>query len=240
MTTGKDPALLKMDSLIEQWNNCADGKCVFLSCYAKMTANVLQSNQKGEFTNPRWVDTLLHHFAGYYFTALQAYEENRTTVPVIWLLAHDVANNPQFSALQKLLMGVNAHINYDLSLTLYDLLATHWHSLSNEQQKAYYTDYVQVNEVIGQTIDVVQDEILEPTMPLMQILDTIMGPADEWLISQLITHWREKVWHNALRLLNAKTPDERTQIITQIEADAITRTDAILLKNSILSARYIW
>jgi len=82
-------------------------------------------------------------------------------------------------------------------------------------------DYCHVNEIIGQTIDSVQDEILEPEMPLMEVLDKLLGPIDEFLISKLITHWRETVWQNAMMLIQLSNSEERNHFIEQCESEAI-------------------
>ena len=50
--------------------------------------------------------------------ALHAYENHSSDAPEVWQLAHSAAIDPHITALQKLLLGVNAHINYDLVLTV--------------------------------------------------------------------------------------------------------------------------
>ncbi len=240
MPDNEFPIIGQMEQLVRQWTEKADDRAVFLSCYMRMTSNVLIENKPETFHDPIWVNTLLHHFAGYYFVALDAYEKKVATTPVIWLIAHNTAMETKKSVLQKLLLGVNAHINYDLSLTLYDLFHENWQQLSQNERDLYYEDYTRVNDIISITIDAVQDEIIAPEMPNMQMLDKILGRADEWLISKLIVAWREEVWNNAVNLLSAKNKEERDLIITQIEADAIRRNDAILSENWATTLFNIW
>jgi hypothetical protein len=89
------------------------------------------------------------------------------------------------------------------------------------QRAARYADHCHVNAVIGRTIDAVQDQVLEPMMPVMALLDTVLGPVDEMLISHLITKWRETVWHHATRLLETKEPSARARLICEIEQAAL-------------------
>ena len=136
-------------------------------------------------------------------------------------MAHNAAKDPQISAMQKLLLGVNAHINYDLVLTLVDMLEAEWEGHTEKMRNGRYTDHCHINQIIGETIDAVQDDVLEPAMPVMAIIDNLMGSLDERIIVHLITQWREKVWLNASHLLETQNRQERTQIIHQVEHEAL-------------------
>ena len=83
-------------------------------------------------------------------------------------------------------MGVNAHINYDLVLALFDMLQPEWKQLSNQQKQIRLEDHNYVNQVIARTIDRVQDELLEPSNPGLAWVDKLFGRVDEFLISKLI------------------------------------------------------
>jgi histidinol phosphatase-like PHP family hydrolase len=128
-----------------------------------------------------------------------------------------------------LLIGVNAHINYDLVLTLVDMLRPEWHNHTEQQRASRYRDHCQINNIIGLTIDAVQDQVLEPAMPVMDLVDRLLGSVDERLISRLITHWREKVWLHATHLLDTNNPDTQQRLIQQIEEEAIETGKFILL-----------
>jgi hypothetical protein len=216
-----DPVISHMLSLIEQWQADADERTLFLSCYQMMTSNMLLAIDENEFNDPRWVDHLLHRFADYYFVALEAYDRGAAEVPAVWQSAFDATRSPRPLALQKLLLGVNAHINYDLVLTLVDLLRPEWAALTASQREARYTDHCHVNEIIGRTIDAVQDQVLEPAMPMMDLVDKLFGSLDELVVSRLITGWREQVWDNAVRLLETADPAQQAGILRQVEADAL-------------------
>jgi hypothetical protein len=218
---GQDPAMQRMQALIQQWESLSDRRVVFLSCYMMMTRNMLTAIQNQEFKDTVWVDTLLHHFADYYFTALDAYERDELQAPVVWRLAHNAARQGQGTPLQELLLGVNAHINYDLVLTLVDLLEPEWESLTDEQRDMRYSDHCHVNEVISSTIDAVQDQVLEPAMPVMDLVDRLLGPLDEKLISRLLSGWRDQVWQNAMHVLQTRGAEERARLVSQVEDEAL-------------------
>ena len=196
-----------------------------------MTQNMLAAVEAGAFRDGRWVHTLLHRFADYYFEALSAYEEDEDGAPAIWRKTHKVARQQEAQIVQHLLLGVNAHINYDLVLTLVELLEPERSRLSPQEREMRYAGHCQVNEIIGATIDAVQDDVIETVAPEMNLVDTLLGPVDEWLISDVITRWRDEVWDHALKMLARSAPRQRERIRSDIEILTQRRAQIILLES---------
>jgi len=217
-----------MDSLIDRWQRRDDRRVDFLRCYRLMTGNMLLAIKKGEFHDGPWVRRLLEHFAGYYFVALADYDQDRPATPLVWSTAHHAAVQPETPVLQNLLLGINAHINYDLVLTLYDILSPEWDALPATARRQRYEDHRHVNAVIGRTVDAVQDTIVEPKEPLMQIIDALLGPVDEWTASLIIRKWREEVWRHGQQMLAAPGEAERETLRLQVETLTLQRARAIL------------
>src|SRR5687768_14585681 len=111
----------KMQALIDYWEQGFDRRSIFLSCYTMMTRNMLIAVEKEEFEDCVWVSALLDHFAAYYFEALEAFNSQPDTAPVIWKMTFEASLRPQTHVLQHLLLGVNAHICHDLVFALADL-----------------------------------------------------------------------------------------------------------------------
>lgn len=225
--------LRRMETLIEDWEQVSDRRSIFLRCYLLMTRNMLDAIDSGEFNDSAWVRVLLHRFAEYYFDALDEYDRNSGNTPAVWLEVHNAARSDDTLVLQNLLLGINAHINYDLVLTLVDLLQDEWPHLSSENRERRYDDHYHVNAIIGRTIDTVQDQILEVLAPNMDLIDRLMGPIDEWLISELITRWRDEVWTYAVNLIETGDQKKREQQRGKIESLTLNRARTILLDNSI-------
>lgn len=222
-----DGVLAQMEAQVRQWEQVSDRRAIFLNCYLMMTRNMLAAIQNGEFNDPDWVGRLLENFAGYYFLALEAYERDPASAPSVWQLANQATRDPEAMALQMLLLGVNAHINYDLVLSLVDLLGPEWAGLSTEQRAHRYADHCHVNQVIGCTIDAVQDQVIEPAMPVMDVVDKLLGSLDERLISALLSRWRENVWRHAVRLLETSDTVEQDRLLQMVEKDAMRMGERI-------------
>ena len=82
-----DDVMPRMLELVQRWQQAADQRFIFLDCYALMTRNMLAALAGTEFMDSGWVDRLLHRFAEYYFTALDAYEQNPDSAPRVWQIA---------------------------------------------------------------------------------------------------------------------------------------------------------
>jgi len=218
----------RMMDLARQWEAQQDQRAIFLNCYALMTQNMHTALAEGRFQDPAWVATWLSRFADYYFDGLAAYERQDPATPAVWQLAHEATTRPQPHALQHLLLGVNAHINYDLTLTLAELLGSTWPTLTNNQRQRIQQDFDQVNVIIKETTNQVQDEVLEQHDWLMAWVDVLSGPLDEWLTGWLITGWRDEVWREAMNMMACADAAAQEQCRLNLEATSLARGRWIL------------
>lgn len=232
------PVLEQMQSWIDRWENAQDRRAIFLSCYSMMTRNMLIALENGEFLDAVWVNDLLHRFADYYFIALDAYDKQPDDSPAVWRLAFETCPRRDVHVLQHLMLGVNAHINYDLVYVIVDMLQSEWSQLSDEDKVRRYRDHCHVNEVIFRTINAVQDQVVERYSPRMDIIDKGMFMLDEWLLGQLIEHWREEVWQHAIGLMSC-TENALPELKQELEKHTLQRGRSILLQNGILGLRHL-
>jgi AcrR family transcriptional regulator len=225
--------LEEMKRCVAQWEEQQDQRAIFLSCYALMTENMLEAIEAGEFRDPGWVAALLEHFAEYYFHALTAYEQDPRTTPRVWNYAFTAANHPETNVLAKLILGVNAHINYDLVFAVADMLESEWADLSAEQRGLRHQDHSHVNAIIARTIESVQDQVVERYDSRYALVDELMGPLDEWATAKLIAEWREHVWQSATRWLAAKDETERQAVKAHVENESVRIANTLLGKGNL-------
>ncbi len=206
----------RMDSLAKEWEERNDKRGIFLRCYCMMTENMVIALEEQRFLDGDWVAGMVHRFAEYYFDALACFDCGEE-VPETWRFVHHAAEQEDLHVLQHLLLGVNAHINYDLVLTLYEILKPEWSRLSESDKQKRYQDHILVNTIIGETIDKVQDEVVEKHAPRMDLIDKLMGRLDERLITGLIRRWRKSVWQHTLELLNSSGDSQVQDRIQKVE-----------------------
>ena len=218
-----------MNALADEWESLRDRRAIFLRCYGMMTANMVKAVEAGRFADCVWVDRLLHRFADYYFDALACFDCGEN-VPAVWRYVHEAAANRNLHVIQHLLLGVNAHINYDLVLTLVELLEPDWKDLSIYDRQSRYHDHQMVNTIIAETIDEVQDEVVEKYSPLMDLIDTLMGRLDEKLLVGMISNWRDGVWDDAMKMLLHPEINDRQLMISDLETEVLKKARSLELR----------
>lgn len=120
-------------------------------------------------------------------------------------------------------MGVNAHINHDLILVIADMLQDDWAAMSPELRAQRYRDHCTVNVVIGETIDTVQEQVVEPYARMMELVDVLCGPLDEWCTARLIRNWRDDVWRSALTIVETPDAAARQDLRRAMDTQALGR-----------------
>lgn len=208
----------RMLELASGWERNGDRRALFANAYGRMTGAMLDAISRNEFEDGRWVSRLLDRFADYYFDAVDAWDVD-ADCPLVWCDAFAACDHDDLHPLQVLLLGINAHINHDLVYALADVLDD-WDRLDNMTRLEREVDHRNVNLVIARTVDVVQDEVIDPRSPILGVLDDVFAGLDEWLFSRLIAGWRSDVWDQTQRLLTA-------QDRTVVEAEIIERTSRI-------------
>jgi hypothetical protein len=110
-----------------------------------------------------------------------------------------------------------------------EVLAPEWPALSADNRLARYLDHCHINDIIGRTIDGVQDQIVERYSPWMEVVDAALGRLDEWLVLQMIARWRDEVW--TLAVQRVELPDEaaREAQRREIEESVVSRGHLIRL-----------
>jgi hypothetical protein len=229
----------RMQRLVAGWEPLHDRRAIFLSCYALMTRGMLEAVDSGGFRDGVWVSHLLHRFADYYFDALDRYDAQDAATPAVWRQTFESARSPQMHVLQHLILGVNAHINYDLVFALYDTLHEQWPALTPADILRRYEDHCQVNAIIYRTIDAVQDGIIERYSPAMDLVDKGFLRADELMLGWLIRRWREQVWTHASELLACCNDSEVSALRERVSDRTVLRGQAVLLNGGLSSLRYL-
>lgn len=171
-----DEALECMDTGLDRFHDANDNRAIFLGCYRVITQNVHDAiEQQRDFDNriffdPAWVARLSGRFATLYFRSLQqrAGDVDRTADAShddgagarAWRIAHEEARKGRLSVTQHVLLGINAHINYDLPLALYQNLVAH--ADQDEPYAQLYRrkfDHDQVNNILVRSIPEAQQVV---------------------------------------------------------------------------------
>lgn len=175
-----------------------DRRGAFLAIYARVTEEVGLAIERGEFADPGWVRNYLVVFADLYRRALLAYETgNLETLADPWQVAFESAERGDCSVAQDAVLGINAHVNYDLALALTAV------GLDGDRE-AKYADHCAVNRVLRRLVDEVQDRLAERYAPGLADVDEALGRLDEFVSVLALAEGRDSAWRTAVALTDSR------------------------------------
>ena len=118
----------RMEGLLEPLEARGDPARFFLATYLRTTRAVAEELDRGGFRDPAWVERWDVAFADLYLDAVEDAEAGRRP-PEPWAVAFGAgAGADGLPPLRHVLLGMNAHINYDLAQSLLaDRHADHEH-----------------------------------------------------------------------------------------------------------------
>jgi hypothetical protein len=171
-----------------------DRRSVFLTVYTRMTRDVRGQLGTGAFENPAWMRDYTVTFAEYYRRAFLAFEQGRVeAVPDPWLLAFGTSLRGDALVIQDAILGINAHINYDLALTVRDVGI-------EADRASKYRDHRLINEVLAGLVDAQQEALAEVYAAGIADVDAALGRFDESFAGASLAEAREQAWRVAVVL----------------------------------------
>ncbi|MDS0260852.1 DUF5995 family protein [Haloarcula sp. S1CR25-12] len=184
----------ELGALLRAFETREDRRAVFLGIYARMTDAVGRRVQRRAFTDPDWVADYLVAFANRYRVAVRDFETGDTdALADPWWLAFEAADGGDSLVLQDAMLGVNAHINYDLALALDDVGV-------GADRPSKYADHCAVIDVIAELVDEAQDGLADRDADGLAALDSSLGRFDEWLTVVTIDECRDSAWRTAVAM----------------------------------------
>jgi hypothetical protein len=142
---------------------------------------------------PEFLELLDVEFAKRYFLALDQWNKDDADTPDVWEVLFKHAGNLEMTELVAAVLGVNAHINHDLSLAL---IST-WEQLGPPPDDTIYPDYLLVNQIFYEEIQPLRRGFSDDWQ--MEI-DRLVGPLDDWSQRILVKVTRAQAWEQARRL----------------------------------------
>ena len=199
-----------------------DHRAVFATTYLLLTEQMRATIRRHPhyFHDLRWLiyeDTV---FANFYFRAISAYEHGKP-VPGAWKVAFDNARSGDDNGGQDMLLGINAHVQRDMPFVVATV------GLRTPKGASRKPDHDVVNQILSDAYEPIVSAIGRRYDSLVTISNASWDPIDDIAGLEMVKGWREGVWRNAERLVGAKTPQDRAQVIDSIETNATTWANLI-------------
>jgi len=192
--------IARLEEIIEWAKTHESPLGYFAAVYYRMTMAVRDAVERGEFENGSRMEQMDVVFARRYFDALATWQAGKTPTQS-WHTAFEAAQNEQFTVMQHVLLGMNAHINLDLSIA----------AATVRQRDAIYglrRDFERINDIIAALVDGTQNCMAKIWLPFGW-LDFLLRTEDEGWINFSIRAARGASWQAALAL--AFAPDKPTE-----------------------------
>lgn len=191
---GVGEAHRRLRELLSALESADDRRAIFLSIYARMTGAVAERVSDGEFRDPEWVGEYLVAFANLYRGAVYDYERGAlAALPDPWQIAFETADRGDALVVQDALLGVNAHINYDLALAVDEAGV-------RRDRETKYADHAAVTDVIASIVDEAQASLAARDAEGLAAVDEALGRLDERLTVFTIDECRDSAWRTATAL----------------------------------------
>ncbi|GAA2092731.1 hypothetical protein GCM10009841_01860 [Microlunatus panaciterrae] len=171
---------------------------VFLSTYQRTTEAVGRAIDQGLFDDGDWVESWDVAFAELYLRALDA-ELAGGRVPRPWRLAFGAG--PDQPPLRHVLLGINAHINFDLPQALLAVISVDDFAVSAVIERRR-RDHERIDTVLASRV-AAEDHELDAS-GATTLLDRLLTPLNRLGSRRFLREARQKVWHNTVELHHAR------------------------------------
>ena len=220
-----------MAALLEPLETAGDKRRYFHATYQRTTIAVAEELKRGGFVDPEWVERWDVAFADLYLDALRAAlaggEPSRP-----WAIAFGAPAD--LPALRHVLLGMNAHINFDLPQALLAVITDEQFDDPALLQRRE-ADHKAIDTVLATRVAAEDDELIQISGP-GTLVDRLLRPFNRLGTQRFLREAREKVWANAIALSRARRhgPDVYTEVLAQLEELSAAKVAALMAPGPVL------
>ena len=197
-----DALIARMTAQLDELRQAGDARAAFHATYLRTTRAVADALRAGAFLDGGWVERWDVAFARLYLDALDAARRG-DPVPRPWAVAFAAAaGHRSLPALQHVLLGMNAHINYDLPQALLAVISD-----AEFDDPALLArreaDHRKIDEVLSARVRA-EDAELRELATARSWRDDVLQPLNRAATRRFLRESRAKVWANAEALSGSR------------------------------------
>jgi len=257
-STGIGALLHRMEGLLAPLEAAGDPARFFLATYLRTTRAVADELDRGRyqdsrrddlghggldlgqrglgrggFRDPAWVERWDVAFAGLYLDAVEDAQAGRRP-PEPWAVAFGARDRDDLPPLRHVLLGMNAHINYDLAQSLLAVISEPEFDdpglLADRHADHEHIDQVLVSRVGA------EDTELEAAGGPRSRTDRLLQPLNRLATKRFLRESRAKVWANTRLLDTARRagPDAYRSRLAQLEQLAADRVADLMAPGQVV------
>ena len=192
-----DEVLSQLDEVIHRARQESDRLGYFATLYRNVTLKVKEGIAAGLFEDGTRMERLDVTFANRYLSALDSFHRGQPPSKC-WLKAFETGGAWPPIILQHLLLGMNAHINFDLGIAAQEIAP-------GDQLTSLRNDFDQINNILGSMVIKVRSDI-EQVSPWIKFLDQFNPKGQDRFIDFSLSKARASAWLVA-NMINSTSPD---------------------------------
>ena len=197
----------RMEEVGERLITDNDERQHFHGAYLRTTKAVLADAEAGKFQDPDWAHRWGLAFASLYMNAFEAWERG-DDAPSPWVVAFEASRNHDTTPLRHSLLGINAHINYDLPQALLAVITDD--EFDDEELMAMRaSDHAHVDSILVARVPEEDRRLAQVEEPGDRtIVDSALRPFNRAGTRRFLKEGRRKVWRNTRILSQARRRGE--------------------------------
>jgi hypothetical protein len=226
-----DELIARMTAMLEPLEAAGDKRRYFHATYLRTTIAVADEIRRGRFDDAQWVERWDIAFADLYLDALESVTAGLSAARP-WAIAFGAPRG--LPPLRHVLLGMNAHINYDLPQALVAVIS------DQEFDDAVLlarreADHRAIDDVLAARVAAEDDELSRLSGPA-PLLDRLLRPLSRLGTQRFLREARQKVWANAVVLNRARRqgPDNYTAVLSELEVLSAAKVETLLAPGQVL------
>ncbi|HKR00781.1 MAG TPA: DUF5995 family protein [Pyrinomonadaceae bacterium] len=181
-----DEVLVQLDEIIARTRREKSRLGFFAVLYRNVTLKVREGIKAGLFEDGPRMERLDVTFANRYLSAYESFQRGEQ-LSKCWLVAFEAAALWPPIILQHLLIGMNAHINFDLGIAAAEVAP-------GGQLQSLKHDFDQINNILGGMVAKVKSNVDELS-PWINLIDRLVdAQAGDQIINFSLTKARQSAW----------------------------------------------
>jgi hypothetical protein len=197
-----------------------DARCAFPDIYGMITDRVEEqaNDPNGIFWEPAWISRLSGRFCERYLDTLEWSLAGQAQDCAAWDVAYRCAAQRSTVPFQDVLLGLSAHINFDLAQGISQTIVEFGHARNAEMRARYKHDHDVVNEILQVAIPAAYERLIHAYRCRTSAI--LFGPAravTHGMTMRVLAYFRANVWNDVVALLDARTDAERRSILEAMD-----------------------
>lgn len=195
--------LAELDAIIDHCEAVSSRQAYFAILYKQMTAAVAKGTAEGLFEDPARMEKLDVIFAKRYIDAWYCFKD-KSPCSSCWQNAFEAADQEGLVVVQHILLGINAHINLDLSIAAAE-------TAPGQSIFAMQKDYDLINDMIATTYDEMQTRLGRIWWPMKFVL-MLTNNRHKAVINFSVSKARQAAWASATAMAMTEGEAEKNYV----------------------------